>query len=299
LRAGAFDCVARPFTRVDVLAAAKRASLKNNRTLFTEKVVQKKRTPALAYVLAVLLLILPAKMFVSLLNGPPANEMSLASAHLSGLQWDGRSLWVGDWFESTITHYQLGKGMFKKFRLLNSSEIYKAQEGQPILICSTPDNFVTIDSDLKIRSRHRAVGLPALNTVSSPGSNPTGLVWDGHDIWSTDSETGLIYRHGVDLRILETVKSIVPKPVGLASEGATLWVLGGTPLQVAALERTGQGVVWKGPYPLGPVLTEGILPSGLAVGFRRLWFVSGGDPRMLSVPLSRFESVWKGVARGR
>jgi CheY-like chemotaxis protein len=299
MRAGAYDCVSRPYTPFDVLAAAKRASLKNKRTLFTKKVVQKNRVSPLAYVFAVLLLIAPARMFVNVLNGPPANELSLGSAHLSGLQWDGRSLWVGDWFESTITHYELGQGLFKKFRTLSSSVIYKAQEGQPILICSTPENFVTIDSDLKMRSRHKAVGLPALNSASTPGSNPTGLVWDGHDVWSSDSETGFLYRHGVDLRVLETIKSIIPNPIGLASDGPTLWVLGGTPLQAAKLERTGEGVVWSGPYVVGPVLTEGILPAGLAVGFRRMWFVSGGDPRMVSIPLSRLESIWKGTPHGR
>ncbi len=299
LRAGAFDCVARPFTRFDVLAAAKRAALKNKRTLFTEKVIQKRRISPLAYVLAALLLVFPAKLFVDLLNGPPPHDVSLGSAHLSGLQWDGRSLWVGDWFESTITQYTLGKGLFRKFRILNADSIYKSQEGQPILICSTPENFVTIDSDLKLRSRHRAVGLPSLNSTAAPGSNPTGLAWDGQDVWSTDGETGLLYRHGVDLRVLETIKSIIPKPAGLTADGSDLWVIGGAPLQAAKLERSGDGLVWKGPYPVGPAMTEGVLPSGVGIGFRRMWFVSGGDPRMVSVPLARFESVWKGAGRGR
>jgi hypothetical protein len=238
-------------------------------------------------------------VFVNILNGPPPNEVSLGSAHLSGLQWDGRSLWVGDWFDSTITHYHLGKGLVKKFRTLTSSVIYKAQDGQPILICSTPENFVTIDSDLKMRIRHRAVGLPSLNSMATPGNNPTGLVWDGNAIWSLDAETGLLYRHGVDLRVLETIKCLLKKPVGLAVDGSALWVLGGEPLQLARLDRNGEGFTWSGPYSIGSVLTEGILPSGLAVGFRRMWFISGGDPRMVSIALPRLESVWKGIAHGR
>jgi CheY-like chemotaxis protein len=299
LRAGAYDCLAKPLTPFDVLAAAKRAVLKNQRTLFVDKVVRPKRTSAFVFVLAAIFLVVPSIMFIDLLNGPPANELSLGSAHLSGLQWDGRSLWVGDWFESTITHYHLGKGLFKKFRSLNSTTIYKSQDGQPILLCSTPDTFVTIDSDLKMRSRHRAVGLPTLYTADAPGGNPTGLVWDGENVWSSDGGTGVLYRHGVDLRVLETIKSLLPNPSGLAADGTTLWVIGGTPLQAARLDRTADGLVWSGPYHMQAVLTEGMLPSGVAVAFKRMWFISGGDPRMLSVPLSKLEPVWQGIKHGR
>jgi DNA-binding NtrC family response regulator len=39
MRAGAFDCLARPYNRFQALAAAKRAAFRSGRTLFTEKVV--------------------------------------------------------------------------------------------------------------------------------------------------------------------------------------------------------------------------------------------------------------------
>ena len=156
-----------------------------------------------------------------------------------------------------------------------------------MFLCNTPDLLVSIGSDLRMRSHHRSVGLPTLHSVSPPGTAPSGLAWDGRSVWSVDTETGLLYRHGEDLRVLETRKSLLPRPVGLASEGENIWVVGGEPLQAACLVRMGQGHIWQGPFSVHNLLAEGVLPSGIAVGFERMWAVSGGDPRMVSMPLDR------------
>src|SRR5581483_11747746 len=112
---------------------------------------------------------------------------------------------------------------------------------------------------------------------------PTGLAWDGRAIWSCDSGTGMIYRHGPDLKVVESIRSILPEPAGLTADRGRVWVIGGSPLRVARLERRGKGYVWAGPWPADGLLPEGVSPSGLAIGHHRLWAVAGGDPRMTSI----------------
>jgi hypothetical protein len=133
--------------------------------------------------------------------------------------------------------------------------------------------------------------------VPAPGTNPTGLAWDGEVLWSADGQTGLLYKHGLDLRVIETMKSIVPSPTGLAWDGdKTLWIVGGNPLRAAKLVRKKNGVVWEGPYALKNFLPDDVPPSGIAVGFGRLWAVSGGTPHMVSRSIHEIESqleAWK------
>lgn len=281
LTAGAYECLARPYSRLDVLAAAKRATTASGRTLFGAKVKAEKK-PWAAIAAGVFLLVMSVGGIKVRLEGPPEPLLNLGSATLSGIQWEGRSLWVGNWVDATVTHYISRKGLFKKQRSLTSDEIFRMQDSQPILVCNTPDAIVTVGFDLKLRTHQRAVGLPTLQTAQAPGSNPTGLAWDGDSLWSSDGQTGLLYKHGPDLRVMNTVKSLLPDPAGLAWDGNSLWVVGGTPLRLAKRTRQGSGWTWTGPYPLKNFLPEGVPPAGMTVGFGRIWMVTGGAPHMTS-----------------
>lgn len=297
MKAGAYDCLSKPLNRFDVLVSAKRATIANGRTLFSKKLVRPRKNWDVA-IFALLFVALIVGGIRSRYNGPPDDVLNLGSATLSGLQWDGRDLWVGNWVDSTVTHYRLRQGFLKKSRTLDTEDIFRMQDSQPILVCRTADTLITIGFDLKMRSHQLGVGLPTLQTFATPGTSPSGLAWDGQFLWSIDSQTGLIYKHGADLRVIETIPSLVPSPTGLAWDGDSLWVLGGAPFVMARLERYGFGHVWRGPFHVTNVLSEMVTPSGLAVGFGRLWLVSGGDPRMSSRSLEEIMSQknqrWKG-----
>lgn len=288
MNAGAFDCLSGPLTRFRVLTAAKHAASANGRTLFGKR-LKPDRIPWTAITFGILFSVVGIKGLSSRWNGPPAPTLNLASATLSGIQWDGRSLWVGNWYDSTVTHYTLKKGLTEKQRVLNADEIFRMQDSQPILVCDTPDCLVTIGFDLKFRSHQRILGLPTLQTATAPGTNPTGIAWDGTNLWSSDGQTGLIYKHGPDLRVIDTVRSLIPDPSGLAWDGKSLWVTGGKPLRLAKLERKGSAVVWRGPFKLTDFMAPDVPPSGMAVGFGRLWMVSGGAPHMVSRSLEEIE----------
>jgi hypothetical protein len=294
LRAGAYDCLARPLDKTQVLAAAKRAALRNGRTLFVPKIRPRRRRSGLAG--ALILGFLTSVTVLSLGTRPsPAPTLNLGSATVSGIQWDGRRLWVGNWYDSTLTLYELGRSAFSKSTRLLPREVVRLADVQPILLCDAPKNLFTVGFDLMIRSHDHAAGLPVEHAEKAPGTNPTGLAWDGKFLWTVDGNTGLLYRHGEDLKVIETVPSIIPQPTGLTADHG-LWVVGGSPLRAARLEKRKGGYVWKGPYVVADLLPEGVPPSGVAVGYHRLWAVSGGNPEMTSVSLGALRgipSLWK------
>jgi len=294
MRAGAYDCLAPTLKPFDVLAASKRAASQKGRALFVAKVERPKKrwVPVTGILIS---LIVAGNLFLRVFYGPPLDQISLASAHLTGLQWEDRLLWVGDWFESNILCYRVKPGVLKRFRELEATALYKMADGQPMLLCNTPSALVTIGTDLKMRSHQRMVGLPTVQTSSIPGTRPTGLVWDGKNVWTSDGDENSIYRYGEDFKVIETVKSIIPNPMGLAYDKNALWVLGGTPLRLAKLEKMAYGFVWRGPYDVKNLLIEGVTPSGMAIGFNRLWLISGGYPIMASsslAELTRKASGW-------
>lgn len=289
MNAGAYDCLPRPYSRYGVLAAAKHATLAHGRTLFGAKLT-KEKTPWASIAFAAMVLFALTKGALMRWDGPPEPTINLASATLSGIQWDDRSLWVGNWMDSTVTHYTARKGLIAQARTLLSDEIFHMQDSQPILVCNTPEALVTVGFDLKFRSHQRSVGLPTLQTVNAPGTNPTGLAWDGANIWSIDGQNGTIYKHGADLRVLDSIKSLLPNPTGLAWDGTGFWIIGGTPLRAAKLERRGETNVWSGPYKLNNFTPPDVAISGMTVGFGRLWIVSGGTPHMTSRALKDITS---------
>lgn len=67
-----------------------------------------------------------------------------------------------------------------------------------------------------------------LNSFPSPGPTPSGMTYDGENLWVADEKEGAIYKiTTTDGTILETYKSPIRYPSGLAWDGqGGLWVVG-------------------------------------------------------------------------
>jgi len=295
MKAGAFDCLTVPLTRFDVLVTAKRATKTKGLSLFVEKVTPPNNR-SVKLISAVIGLLLLCAGVVNYLQGPPQNILLLDSKYLTGLQWEGRYLWVGDWFNGTVTKFKLGIGLARKWRKLETDSLFRMKDAQPILVCHTPRSLITVGTDLKMRSHKWEVGLPTLQIVPTEGSNPTGLAWDGQSLWSVDGESNLLYRYDAFFRIMESQKSVISNPVGLAWGEDGFWVVGANPLQVAKMERIKNGYVWRGPYVISDWIPKNKKPTGLSVGFKRLWLIFEGETYMVSKSLSEIQKnpvPWK------
>lgn len=66
-----------------------------------------------------------------------------------------------------------------------------------------------------------------LTSFPSPGPAPSGMTFDGNDLWVADEKEGKIYKiTTADGTILETYQSPIRFPSGLAWDGQELWVVG-------------------------------------------------------------------------
>jgi|GEM_PF-3624779 len=295
MRLGAYDCLKKPLQRFDLLVATKRATSSYGRSIIVPKIVlPKRRLPQI--ILVFVCLVAMSLGIWKLVDRSPSTTLSLDSKYLSGIQWEKRSLWVGDWFNATVTQFRAKRGLTKKSRRLITEGLYRMKEGQPILVCHTPEGLFTVGTDLQLRSHKWDVGLPQLQTIKIPGTNPTGLAWDGNSLWSVDGHSGFLYRYDRFLRVLQTERSLIPRPEGLAWGEGSLWVLGSRPLQIARLEKVDQGYVWRGPYSLLDWIPLEKKPTGMAIGFGRLWLGLDGDSQIVSKSLSsiiKAKSAWK------
>src|SRR5262249_46310445 len=145
--------------------------------------------------------------------------LDLGSATLSGIDWNERTVWVTDWFESTVTRYHVRRGFNLRQRSLIPEENVRFADLKPILICDTPEGPVTVGFDLRMRAHRPIPGWPVIRTHDLPGSNPTGVVWFRNALWSIDGQTGFVYRHDDALNVAERIRCLLPSPQGMATDG--------------------------------------------------------------------------------
>jgi PKD repeat protein len=64
----------------------------------------------------------------------------------------------------------------------------------------------------------------AVESFAAPGTDPSGLVWDGTHFWVTDTESNKIYKLDQDGKVLSSFDGPGTNPLALAWDGEHLWV---------------------------------------------------------------------------
>jgi DNA-binding beta-propeller fold protein YncE len=104
-----------------------------------------------------------------------------------------------------------------------------------------------------------------LVSFSAPGSEPTGLAWDGTFLWNADAGTLRIYKLDPDDgRVIDSFAAPGFMPEGLAWDGSALWNA-----------DAGEGKIYKIDPVTGQVLASfeapGVDPSGLTWDGSHFW----------------------------
>jgi hypothetical protein len=87
-----------------------------------------------------------------------------------------------------------------------------------------------------------------LDTISSPGGNPTGIVMINGDLWSCDGGTNKVYRHnGETSEILTEFDAPFGTPIGLAEISGNLIIL----FKVTAVVMVGTTATMRSFLPIG------------------------------------------------
>ena len=118
---------------------------------------------------------------------------------------------------------------------------------------------------------------------TSPGSNPSGLAWDGTHLWLADDGTNTIYKlDPTDGRVLSSFKSPGSSPRGLVWDGNHLWHADNATRKVHQLDRATGAALSAIGEPATPPKARLPELGGLTWDGRHLWCgtVDGWSSRM-------------------
>ncbi len=190
------------------------------------------------------------------------SRWDLPYSHPSSISFDGKDLWISDWFSRTLYAHDP-----ESLRILRSATLTSET---PVALAFGSGMLWTAGAGGEITSRMRNAGLSKLvrypakafetagmaydglylwtlgpkkffkrildsdltvvQAYQYPGTRPAGLAFDGKSLWTIDAGKGLLLRH--DLEKPERIVAVLAlpqykdgrfKPVGLAWDGAGFW----------------------------------------------------------------------------
>lgn len=104
-------------------------------------------------------------------------------------------------------------------------------------------------------------------TYPTPGTYPTGIAWDGFNIWSCDSVANRIYKHNMDSTLSVIASCSGDYPQGLTWDGATLYAgsFGYSPSRINCYNNN----LIKQGYDEIPDISDGL--SGIVWANGKMW----------------------------
>ena len=83
-------------------------------------------------------------------------------------------------------------------------------------------SLVKKDIDMNDVYLHR--GFILIDEFDTPGDHPSGIAWDGQNIWTCDENSRKIYKHNESMEVIEEFSNIVEKPRAMTFGDSMLWI---------------------------------------------------------------------------
>jgi hypothetical protein len=226
MRAGAAEVVAPPWTREDLRACVSKSLRWQGTTLSPVRLAPRRRS-AIWYALAVGAFLAAALGAASLKR---ARELRAAAAartdrwmlpvsHPAGLAFDGRDLWVIDWFSQSLYETSRADAGVLAVRYL--------PDETPVAAAFAADAVWTASADGTIVRRMRDAKLTPLQSYPRAAPSSAGLAFDGLYLWTLDARRRTLTKRLLDgaLTPVATYRAAGLKPVALVWDGRALWTL--------------------------------------------------------------------------
>lgn len=274
MRAGAAEVVAPPWTPEDLKACVAKALRYQGTAVSISRAAPLRRSP-IWYVLA-------AAVFLAAGLGTAskkrAEEARIAAAakvdrwdlpvrHPAGLAFDGKAVWLIEWFTQSFYALATDEPNVKIVRHLTAET--------PIAAAFTGEAVWTVSADGSVTRRMRDDALTPLTRYPRAAPGCAGLAFDGLYLWTLDARAKVLRKHLVDreLSVLAAYKWRGTKPAGLVFDGKTLWSLdaGDRRLLRHSLERPEDPV---DSLPLPEYALGDKIPAGLAWDGTNFWTVA-------------------------
>lgn len=273
MRVGAAEVVAPPWTPEDLKSSVAKGLRFQGTALTAASAAPASRSPVW-YALAVGLF-LAAGLGVASLKRADANRAAAASRvdrwelpvrHPAGLAFDGKSLWLVEWFTQSFYSLSPEDNAIQVVRHLTAET--------PVAAAFTTEAMWTVSADGTVIRRMRDDKMTALTRYAKAAPNSAGLAFDGLYLWTLDSRAKVLRKHLVDreLTVISTHKWRGVKAAGLLFDGRTLWSLDAADRRLLRHHLERPEDVIEG-VPLPEYSEGGYLPAGVAWDGARFWTV--------------------------
>lgn len=295
MRLGAAEVVGPPWTPESLRACVSK-SLRWQGTALTPLRVVPRRRSAAWYALAVGVFLSSALAAASFRRMEAAraaaaakvDRWELPSQHPAGLAFDGRSLWVVDWFSQSLYEHSREDARVLSVRHLTAET--------PVAAAFTPEAVWTASADGSASRRMKDAKLTPLQRVPKGAPSAAGLVFDGLYVWTLDQRARVLRKRVPDAELSVVSTHRVPgvKPVGLAWDGSALWTLdaGDRALRRHDARRPEESLEY---VPLPEYEDGRYAPAGLAWDGERFWTVA--ERRGLTAPALLIRHAARGAGR--
>ncbi len=273
MRVGAVEVVAPPWTPEDLKASVSKGLRFQGTALTAASAAPSSRSPVW-YALAVGLF-LAAGLGVASLKRVESGRAAAAARvdrwelpvrHPAGLAFDGRSLWLVEWFTQSFYSLSPDDTAIQVVRHLTAET--------PVAAAFTTEAMWTVSADGTVIRRMRDDKLTPLTRYPKAAPNSAGLAFDGLYLWTLDARAKVLRKHLVDreLSVISTHKWNGVKAAGLLFDGRTLWSLDAAERRLNRHHLARPEDVIEG-VPL-PEYAEGdYIPAGVAWDGARFWTV--------------------------
>lgn len=273
MRVGAIEVVAPPWTPEELKASVSKGLRFQGTALTVASAAPLSRSPVW-YALAVGLF-LAAGLGVASLKRADANRAAAAARvdrwelpvrHPAGLAFDGKSLWLVEWFTQSFYSLSPEDTAIQVVRHLTAET--------PVAAAFTTEAMWTVSADGTVIRRMRDDKMTPLTRYPKAAPNSAGLAFDGLYLWTLDARAKVLRKHLVDreLSVLSTHKWTGVKAAGLVFDGRTLWSLDAAERRLNRHHLARPEDVIEG-VPLPEYAEGGFLPAGVAWDGARFWTV--------------------------
>ncbi|MCM2303610.1 MAG: response regulator [Elusimicrobia bacterium] len=273
MRVGAAEVVAPPWTPEDLKSSVSKGLRFQGTALTAASAAPASRSPVW-YALAVGLFLASGLGVASLQRAERdraaaaarVDRWELPVRHPAGLAFDGKSLWLVEWFTQSFYALSPSDTSVQLVRHLTAET--------PVAAAFTAEAMWTVSADGSVMRRMRDDKMTPLSRYPKAAPNSAGLAFDGLYLWTLDARAKVLRKHLVDreLTVISTHRWRGVKPAGLVFDGRTLWSLDAADRRLLrhSLERP-EDVIEGVPLP---EYAEGAyIPTGVSWDGSRFWTV--------------------------
>jgi DNA-binding response OmpR family regulator len=274
MRAGAAEVVAPPWTREDLKACVSKSLRWQGTALSPIRLAPRKRS-AVWYALAVGAFLAAALGTASLRRdarrraeaAARTDYFALTVFHPAGLAFDGKELWVVDWFSQSLYATSRQDAHVLALRHLTAET--------PVAAAFGTDAVWTASADGSIVRRMRDDKLTPLARYPKAAPNCAGIAFDGLYVWTLDGVKKTLTKRLLDDALTPVASWRLPglKPSALVWDGRALWTLdaGDRVLRRHDLKNPALALAV---VPLPEYSAGEFAPTGLAWDGERFWTVA-------------------------